>query len=450
MYAWEAIQDALNYVEEHLQEDMKLETLANTAALSPYYFQRLFARLVGKTVKEYIKLRKLAKASEALLNKENRIIDVALDFGFSDHANFTRSFKDAYGITPDEYRTRPVKLNHFLKPVLLIENAAADEGVPLIADGIVVEITRRKLDIPRWFMGIEAEMPDMELTGGKITGISLMGLLWDRFHRLKPNMNDLLPQGNEIGVIYMGSAQEGFYTYMAGAECENEQTADYSTYKLPRGDYVVCGVEAENFSELVGSAIFKASTFLSSWVSRNSLVCGVFIAEMYYNTTPDASYMELWLPLKSSPKLPDAAATAWDKTNEGHKPSMATISAYVNNPLFESLCGYVETEYQSKPVFDYSRCSMQFGWNVKFKKAGRTLCTLYPMEGYFIALIVIGDREKADAERMLPFFTEYLQQVYRETKTGMGQKWLMINVTNDAVLEDVKQCIALRRGIKVS
>lgn len=127
---------------------------------------------------------------------------------------------------------------------------------------------------------------------------------------------------------------------------------------------------------------------------------------------------------------------------------MAKITAYVDSPLFECLCKYLEAEYQSKSVLEYSRCSMQYGWNVKYKKAGRTLCTLYPMEGYFIALIVIGDRERIETEWMLPFFTEYLQQLYQETKTGMGQKWLMINVTDHVVLEDVKQLIAIRRNKK--
>lgn len=138
----------------------------------------------------------------------------------------------------------------------------------------------------------------------------------------------------------------------------------------------------------------------------------------------------------------------WDKTNGTQKPSLIAISAYVNNPLFEQLCKYLETEYQSKPVLEYSRCSMQYGWNVKYKKAGRTLCTLYPIEGYFIALIVIGNRELIETELMLPFFTEYLQQLYHEAKIGMGQRWLMINVTDSAVLEDVKQCVAIRRGKK--
>jgi AraC family transcriptional regulator len=447
MHAWEAIQNSLNYIEDHLSENIKMETLANVAALSPYYFQRLFGRLVKKPVNEYVKLRRLAKASEALKNKEKRIIDVALDYGFSDHANFTRAFKEAYGITPDEYRGCPVILNQFIKPDLLLNYITVDEDVPLIADGIVVEVTRRKLDKPRTFIGIEGEVPVTELTRGKATGIATTGIIWDEFHRQKPNILHLLPNGNELGVLYMEDAREGCCTYMAGAEAtENVQVEEYASYTLACGEYKVCCFEAENFAELIGSAIFKASSFMNSWMKKHSLTCGNFTAEMYYDTNPDASYMELWLPLSTPRRM--IIKETWDKTNGTQKPSLATISAYVKSPLFERLCKHVEIEYQSKPVLEYSRCSMQYGWNVKYKKAGRTLCTLYPMEGYYIALIVIGDREQTETELMLPFFTGYLQQLYHETKTGMGQKWLMINVTDDAVLEDVKQCIAIRRGKK--
>jgi AraC family transcriptional regulator len=138
----------------------------------------------------------------------------------------------------------------------------------------------------------------------------------------------------------------------------------------------------------------------------------------------------------------------WDKTDATQEPLLETVSTYVSSPLWEQLCKYVEEQYQIRPVLEYSRCSMQRGWNVKYKKAGRSLCTLYPMEGYFIALVVIGERERVEAELALPLFTEYLQQLYYETKAGMGQKWLMINVTDDAVLKDVKRCIAIRRGIR--
>lgn len=448
MHAWEAIQNSLNYIEDHLSENIKMETLANVAALSPYYFQRLFGRLVKKPVNEYVKLRRLAKASEALKCKEKRIVDVALDYGFADHASFTRAFRDAYGITPDEYRACPVILNQFIKPDLLLNYVIVDEDVPLIADGIVVEVTRRKLDEPRTFIGIEGEVPDTELTWGKATGIATTGIIWDEFHRQKSDILHLLPNGNELGVLYMGDAREGCCNYMAGAEATgNVQAEGYASYTLPCGEYAVCCFEAENFAELIGSAIFKASAFMNNWIRKHSLTCSNFTAELYYGTTPDASYMELWLPLSPSRRIKEIKKT-WDKTNGTQKPSMTAISAYVDSPLFECLCKHVETEYQSKPVLEYSKCSMQYGWNVKYKKAGRTLCTLYPMEGYFIALIVIGNREQTETELMLPLFTEYFQQLYHETKTGMGQKWLMINVTDDAVLEDVKQCIAIRRGKK--
>lgn len=46
---------------------------------------------------------------------------------------------------------------------------------------------------------------------------------------------------------------------------------------------------------------------------------------------------------------------------------------------------------------------------------------------------------------ILPVFTEYTQKIYRETKVGMGQRWLMLDVTNESIMEDVKRCIAIRR-----
>ncbi|MGI5985770.1 MAG: helix-turn-helix transcriptional regulator [Clostridiales bacterium] len=69
--------------------------------LSPFYFQRLFKRLVKKPVNEYIRPRRLANAVSELNSDGRRIVDISLDFGFSSHASFTRAFKEAYGVTPE-------------------------------------------------------------------------------------------------------------------------------------------------------------------------------------------------------------------------------------------------------------------------------------------------------------------------------------------------------------
>lgn len=81
---------------------------------------------------------------ERLGNTEQRILDIALDYGFSSHANFTRAFKEVYGITPENYRKNQPMLNTFEKPEISIKYVLVDEKVPLIVGNIVLEIQRKK------------------------------------------------------------------------------------------------------------------------------------------------------------------------------------------------------------------------------------------------------------------------------------------------------------------
>jgi hypothetical protein len=81
---------------------------------------------------------------------------------------------------------------------------------------------------------------------------------------------------------------------------------------------------------------------------------------------------------------------------------------------------------------------------VKYKKSGRALCTLYPDAGQFIALVTIGAKEATEAELLLPTCTEFLRELYARTQTFNGARWLMIHVTDEGVLEDVKKLIRLR------
>ena len=76
MHAWEAIQTAVDEIEAHLFEEMKTQDLADQVSLSSFYFQKLFKRLVGKSPQEYIQLRRLAKAAEALKQQDCRIVDL--------------------------------------------------------------------------------------------------------------------------------------------------------------------------------------------------------------------------------------------------------------------------------------------------------------------------------------------------------------------------------------
>lgn len=297
MYAWEAIQKTLDYLEIHIGEDIAIEQIAEIANLSPFYYQRLFSRLVKKPVREYIKLRRLAYASKVLANKNLRILDIALDYGFGSHETLTRAFKSAYGMTPEEYRANPVMLNQYDKPDLSLYYTIIDEGVPLISDGLVLEFNHKTLDKPISFLGVTGIIPiEGQMPLGEATGVDLPGDVWQRFHREKHQI-PRIPNAREIGVSYLGDAPEGSFTYFAGAEVEKTATdSHFIKWELPAREYVVCSFEAENFEELTTVAINKAVKYSCLWLEKHNLVMTEYSPEMYYDSSPDGSYMELWMP----------------------------------------------------------------------------------------------------------------------------------------------------------
>ncbi len=296
MHAWEQIQITVDYIEEHISEEIKIENLAKLALLSQFYYQRLFSRLVKKPVNEYIKLRRLAKASDALPDKSRRILDIALDVGFSSHETLTRAFKDAFGMTPEEYRVNPVRLNNFVKPQLLLNYTLVDENVPLIADGIVLEITRRQVSSSQFFVGLTREEPINQMPGGCETGVDTLGELWDTFHENKSAILELKTDGDELGVAYAGT-KEGYYRYFAGAEAvANKPSEGYSSWELPKGEYIVCSFEAEDFEHLVMDTLYKANRYLfETWLPNHKLLVKPFAAERYATHSPDTTCMEIWV-----------------------------------------------------------------------------------------------------------------------------------------------------------
>lgn len=126
-------------------------------------------------------------------------------------------------------------------------------------------------------------------------------------------------------------------------------------------------------------------------------------------------------------------------------PSWEQIEEFVSNPLWADFNKRIQSVYQTEPRMEHSRCSMQAGWNIKYKKSGKSLCTLYPMQGFFIVLVVIGSHEIIEAELLMPLCTGYVQTLFKNTKTGNGQKWLMIEVRDKETMEDVFRLINIRK-----
>lgn len=115
-YYLERIQQGVDYIETRLDEDVELALVARAAGVSQWHFQRLFKALTGETLKTYIRSRRLAGSLERLLTSELRILDIALLAGFESQEAFARAFKQAFGLSPQQYRAMREKSLFLKKP----------------------------------------------------------------------------------------------------------------------------------------------------------------------------------------------------------------------------------------------------------------------------------------------------------------------------------------------
>ncbi|UNC91251.1 DUF3788 family protein [Candidatus Contubernalis alkaliaceticus] len=104
----------------------------------------------------------------------------------------------------------------------------------------------------------------------------------------------------------------------------------------------------------------------------------------------------------------------------------------------------VEEKYMTSPKLAYSKCSGKPGWNSKYKKSGKSLCTLYPEKDGFVALIVILQDSLPMVEAMYPDFEKEVVDVITSAQPFNGTFWLMIPVKNSRALENVKDLLVLK------
>jgi AraC-like DNA-binding protein len=98
-----AVETAL-WLDANAHEPVDLESAARRAGLSPYYFLRLFAGIVGVTPHQYLLRSRLRRAARALAEDDRPVSDIALDVGFADLSNFVRTFHRAAGVSPRGFR----------------------------------------------------------------------------------------------------------------------------------------------------------------------------------------------------------------------------------------------------------------------------------------------------------------------------------------------------------
>ena len=107
------IQNAINYIEDHITEELDYTQIAGESFSSPFHFQRVFSILCGYTLGEYIRSRRLTLAGAELASTREKVIDVAYKYGYDSPESFAKAFQKFHGITPTQARGGGAMLKSF-------------------------------------------------------------------------------------------------------------------------------------------------------------------------------------------------------------------------------------------------------------------------------------------------------------------------------------------------
>lgn len=130
-----------------------------------------------------------------------------------------------------------------------------------------------------------------------------------------------------------------------------------------------------------------------------------------------------------------------------HDLAFEEILTYIKEPAltwWQDLNTFIQQKYKVSPKITYSNCTAQKGWNIKYNKSGKSLCTLYPQRNDFIALIVVKLEMAEMIEAMSDTLDPALLGIVKTARPFNNTKWLMIPVNSPAILRNVQELLTLK------
>ena len=109
------LKQSLKYINDNVNEKIKISDLANQTRWESQHFNRLFTQYIGSTPYKYIMDKKIEKAKTLLIETKIPIVQLSFDLGFKSHSNFCSIFKKVTGKTPENFRKWYEVTNKYLK-----------------------------------------------------------------------------------------------------------------------------------------------------------------------------------------------------------------------------------------------------------------------------------------------------------------------------------------------
>lgn len=229
---YELLNKIIDYLEENLTNDIDTKKLAKKLGLNDFIMGRVFSIVTNISISEYIRKRRLSLAFEELKLTDNKIINIALKYGYDSHISFSRSFKKEFGITPSNLR-KVKEDNYKLFPRIKFGSEFQSKNI------INYEIKK--------------------INGFTIYGRSVNAKTFDDLHyKIRKLYNELRKDGT-----YEEFQKSGYYAityynndplaYLVGSRLKDN---NLNTYNVKKGEYAIFEVGSKNQKNIIKTIKF--------------------------------------------------------------------------------------------------------------------------------------------------------------------------------------------------
>lgn len=281
---------AIDYIEEHIEEKLTLADVAKVTSYSQFHFSQIFSYLSEMSLSEYIRRRKLSLAGMDLMSSGERILDIAVKYGYDNADSFARAFQKQHGFKPSVARKENVTLKIF-PPLSFQIKLNGGHGMKC---------------------RIESK------TGFKVVGVAkrfkndetdCVPKFWEesfannRLRRLTEQTNN----PNYIGLCGDLNDETGDFLYMIGVFVdETTKTESFTVLEAPAMTWAV--FRSDDFDEAPNGATLGQlyESAYSEWLPTSGFekVDGsdaeIYDMEMYLQTDEGKFYEEVWLSVKKA------------------------------------------------------------------------------------------------------------------------------------------------------
>ncbi|MBD8501255.1 AraC family transcriptional regulator [Paenibacillus arenosi] len=285
----ESLQMAIEYMEDHLLDDISIEQIAKYAHSSPFHFQRTFSILTDMTVGDYLRRRRLTLAAQELATSNSKVIDIALKYGYETPEAFAKAFRKQHNLSPSNVRQHIGKLKSYNRLIIQMNL----KGVEPMNYRIV----------ERGSFKVVGQKREISMQSNVNGNMSAIPQFWNDAH--VDGTNDLLfklNNGEIKGVLGVCVDKESkgrdlsIIDYWIGTDYIGETPQQLLELEIPPSKWVIFEVHGA-MPEAMQNTWKK---IMSEWFPSNSYQhAEIPDLEVYSEGNPNSSdyYSEIWIPI---------------------------------------------------------------------------------------------------------------------------------------------------------